>query len=247
MARISDSLDECRKLLEEYRALLMDCLHKGDQEDDPGALMLTGGFDFGIRTLGGMVVLIEADEDNVLLACTLCRPFFETAVRLLWAARTHNGWQRLQVHWANEDVKWAREAEQIPSVAEHAKTIRTAREKVLSRTDEDGNRVEPPPNMQQMLREIEVHDVGQGLRKECDGAAESAYTNVYRILCQAAHGHMVAIGRPGSFRRHARCGALMATSALLQACCHVVAGDAKREIEAAGQRVMAILEEGRDE
>lgn len=125
------SLSHCRSLLKEYRDILDDCLRKGNQQDDPQALMLIRGFDFGIRTVQGMATLIEADQDNVLLACMLCRPFYETAVRLLWAARMHNGWQRLQVHWAKQDLTWAREAEQMPSMTGHAKTIQARREEAL--------------------------------------------------------------------------------------------------------------------
>lgn len=245
MTSRTTSMEQCRQLLQDYRDILDRCLRKSGQHDDAQAIMLLRGFEFGLRTVQGMDVLTAADEDNALLACTLCRPFYETAVRLLWASRTHNGWQRLQAHWAKEDVKWAREAERIPSVAEHAKRIREAREDVLHRTDGYGNSFGPLPNMRQMLREITEHDVADGLLTEGDGVAEFDYTNFYRILCQAAHGHMVAIGRPCSFRRHARCGALMAAWALLQACCHVAAGDLESEIKVAGKRVMRILQDGR--
>ena len=97
----------------------------------------------------------------------------------------------------------------------------------------------------QMLRDIEQADVAEEITGAGRRDAEFAYANVYRLLCQPAHGHPVAIGneKADAWLRHATFGFTMATSFALQACCHVGAADPKAEIEGVAKQMMDILRE----
>lgn len=241
--RTLDILSQCQRMLEKYRQLLDESLRKGDRQDDPQAVMLLRTFDFGIRTAKAVEVLLESDGQNGMFVCTLCRAFFEAAVRVLWASRTlpnaDNPWVLLQKHWATEDLKWADDAKEFPELAEHAECIRKCRQEVLDRAD--GKRV--TLSIMKMLRDIQQADIAEELREAGRKDAEFAYANVYRLLCQPAHGHLVAIGntKSGAFLIHARIGFAMATSWLLQACCHVGVADPKAEIEAITKLIIDIL------
>jgi hypothetical protein len=105
-------LKECEARLVEHRQLLQEALEKGGQQNEPPAVMIIRAMDFGLQTIKAVDLLVAADVSNSLFACTLARAFFEAAVRVLWASRTLPGqqhpWVRLQVYWANEDLKWAR-------------------------------------------------------------------------------------------------------------------------------------------
>ncbi len=243
IAKYVTIIDQCCELLIRYQKLLSDALAKGGQQDDPPAVMLLRTLDFGLRTGRGMKLLVLADPANALLACSLLRGFFESAVRVLWASRTlpsaDNPWSLLQKHWATEDLKWAEDAKHFPSLAEHAECIRKCRQEVLDRTDGEKLRLQ----IMQMLRDIQEADVAEELMDVGCRDAEFAYGNVYRLLCQPAHGHPVAIGnqKTDAWVRRASVGFVMATSWALQACCHVAAKDPKAEIDGVTKQLIDLL------
>ena len=238
-------LTDCRVVLAEHAEIMKQVVVASSRQNEPPAIMFQRAFDFGLQTIDAIIRLLSDGEDFALHACTLCRPFYETAVRLLWASRTPDGWQRLQAYFANEDRKWADEAKRIPSTAEVAASTREHRQGILDRTDETGERFAPAPGMQQLLRDVVKHDMIEGIREESDRAADFDYTNVYRFLCKAAHGHMISLGRPAGFLRHAKYGTIMAAWSLLQAHCHIGAKDCKKEIDVIGKTLMKIIEEHR--
>ncbi len=241
-------LDNCCKLLSEYQTILTDALRKGNQQCDPQAVMILRTFDFGLRTGQSMKLLIKADATNALFACTLCRAFFEAAVRMLWASRTlpnnTNPWECLQKHWATVDLKWTDEAKGFPELVEYAETIRQCRQEILDRTD--GKRMSL--SIPKCLYDIQQADVMENLREAGKQDAEFAYTNVYRLFCRPAHGHIVEIGNQNtdSSLTLAYNGFARATSWLLQACCHIVVEDTKAEIERIVKLITGILKRNHD-
>lgn len=228
ISRAPHVLDKCTELLKTYRSHSREALEKGNQQEDPPAVMLLRSFEFGLRTIAGIKSLLANDRDNALLACTLCRPFYETGTRLLWASRAPDGWLRLQKHWAKEDQKWAREARSFPKIAQAAQDVFNNRQEVLDRLDKEGR---PAPSIQQMLQEIEDCDHSTGQLDEAISTAGYDYTNIYRRLSQGAHGHMVAIGRPADYLDFAVYGTVKATSADLRATCYLGASDPGAEIQ----------------
>ncbi len=205
--------------------------------------MLRRAFNFGRRTIGAIQVLLQAGHENALFACILCRPCYEAALRVLWASRTPEGWQRLQSYYADQDRKWAQEAQNIPSVSVIARKTLANSQEILKRTHDNGKKFPPAPNIEQTLREIEQQDVQQNLREADSTSAAFDYTNVYRFLSQAVHGHMSVIGqmKSSAFLRHATMTPVMVTSLLLQACCHIATCDPKKEIELAAKKIVELL------
>ncbi len=239
------ALTGCRAILEEHATIMAQSVAAGNQQDEAPSVMFQRAFDFGLQTIDAIISLLGDGEKDALQACTLCRPFYETAVRLLWASRTADGWQRLQAYFANEDRKWADEATRIPSTAAVAAATGEHRREILERTDDTGEKFSPAPRMQQLLRDVVKHDMIEGIREKSDRAADFDYTNVYRFLCKAAHGHMTSLGRPAGLLRHAKYGTIMATWSLLQAHCHVGAADFRKEIDVIGKKLMTIIEKHR--
>ncbi len=241
-----DVLRECQQLLDEYGDKMNKFLVCSAQQNEPRAIMFQRALEFARRTLAGMEILIEKEKANALLACTLCRPFYETAIRLLWASRRPDGWERLQAFYADQDRKWANEAKDIAATAQVGKHCLGESKEILGRTDECGKKFHPAPRMEDLLHEVVEADVNGGLRDESDDAHKFDYTNVYRWLCRPSHGHMQALGRPESFVAHAKFAAVMGTSSVVKAWVHVSTDDPKEEINAVGGRILKIARGDRD-
>jgi hypothetical protein len=242
-------LKECEARLAEHRQLLQEALKQGDQQDEPQAVMLMRTVDFGLQTIKAVDLLVGDDASNVLAACAATRAFFEAALRILWAARSlpdaQNPWARLQVYWAVEDLKWANAASDFEGMKDHAEVIRGGRQEVRDRQDAEGKPIQSAPPIIEMLREIKEANHLQGLGTEGGLDRDYIYTNVYRMLCRAAHGHPEALQADKSitYLRFARVGLVLAASYLLEASCHVRTADPKTEIEALAARIVTIAEE----
>ncbi len=237
-------LRSCIDLLDLYEKPLRESLEDGEQLEDPPAVMLLRGFAFGGATLKAMIAVADQDDECGVCMPTLCRPFYELAVRVLWASRDPDGWQRLQKHCANEDRKWARRAVNLRSWAEYARRVLDNAESVLDRTDDDGNPYSNPPPMDQTLQQVEKRDIDCGLKTE-EGSARFEYANLWQMMCGTAHAHLVRIAHsPEAHTLIAVNGAAVATFALLRATAVVVAPDAdgiKEIVEAMGQKINGIL------
>lgn len=224
--------ERCGELLQEYGAKIRDVLRDGNQENEAPAVMINRSYSFGLRSIDGITTLLTADPDNALLACALCRPLYETGIRLLWASRSSDGWLRLQKYWANEDRKWAQEVVAFPELASHARTFLDSRLEVLGRSGSADAKCQPAPGIQQLLKEVEDADHSTGVLDDEDGNAAYDYANIYRMLCHGAHGHMAAIGRPSDYLRFVKAGVIKSVSALLRSTCYVGATDPRAEIQA---------------
>ena len=155
------------------------------------------------------------------------------------------GWQRLQAHCANEDRKWAKRAVDIPSWAEYARRVLDNAERVLSRTDGDGNTYRNPPPMDQTLQQVEQREIDCGIKTGEEGFARFEYANLWQMMCRTAHGHLVQIARPAEAHvRIAVSGAVVATFALLRAMAVLTAPDLRglnETVELMGQQINKIL------
>lgn len=238
-------LRSCIDLLADYERLLREILEDGGQMEEPPAVMLLRAFGFGRATLKAMAVVGDQDEECAVCVPTLCRPFYEVSVRVLWASRDPDGWQRLQTHCAAEERKWAQRAVSLPSWAEYAQAVRDNADAVLSRTDGDGNRYGNPPHIEQTLQQIEQRDIDCGIKTGEKGFALFEYANLWQKMCATAHGHLVEIARsPETHMRVAVNAAGVASFALLRATAVVTAPDAQglnQAVEVMGQQINEIL------
>lgn len=134
-------------------------------------------------------VRLLVHEDHVAQAIIICRTAYECAVRLLWASIARDGWQRLQAYWADEDIKWTKQAAEFSQLAGHASSVREEREKVLSRSTPSGSNVHKAPALSEMLKDIERADIAAGRVSASQRQHVYQYANFYRIASGFAHGH----------------------------------------------------------
>ena len=239
---IIDTVNQLRNLLEEYNALMLTALAKGDQENDPPALMLQRGFKFAQSTLCAVALLAQArDGEYGLQACTLSRPLFEIAARLLWATRADDGWERLQYYWADEDRKWAQGMRNHSSSnVQHLDNLLNNRREILNRHNEQN--VQSPPNIEQTLQEIEQHDIADELVAGGKKLGKLHYDMIYRSLCRPAHGHISALGVADAqgLWSYSRYGIILGSGWVIEAICHVGPENPRAEIEKLVERIKTI-------
>jgi len=243
-------LTECAVLLKEYRGSFEEALREGSQQDDPPAIMLRVALNFGQQTIDAMLTLLHATGANASFCLTLVRPFYEASARVLWASRASNGWQQLQAYYAKQDVNWANKAKDIPETAEAARRVIESRDEVLKRLDPDGRPYDPmPARSDVVLKEIEQHDVADGLAEEFRERPDFNYTNVYRLLCRPAHGHLpdMHIGpKKGSEDSGVlRAGTVLATYSIVRAVCAVGTANFPDEVKALNKRLGRIWQNGK--
>lgn len=237
-------LQECRSLLAKYRSELANSACLGNQQHEPPFVIVDRVFDFVDRSVIATDALLQVGDSYAVFACTISRSAFETAVRVLWGARTEYGWQRLQAYWVDEDNKWAKEAVKIPSLlAAHATAIRPAQEAVLQRIGPSGKRFDPAPGMRMLLRDIEKYNVEDALFPPDVNFAARVYTNVYRVLCRSAHGHISAIGPlpPGSNLPTVRSALVFAVLMTIQTANILAAVDPQEETRSVAMKLMRLL------
>lgn len=154
---------------------------------EPVRLMLERGLDFGEDTL--QAIMSHLADDYVPQAQILTRAFFELGARLLWASRTKDGWRRLQATVAQDDLDWAKKAQDFPELAPEAK-LKVSSAEIKSRTGE----ARKLPDVRQMLENIDALDAENGL-KVGDRFGTFLYLAVYGVFSGPTHGHMIAIKR----------------------------------------------------
>jgi len=235
--QLTKSFGELRQLLAKYDCVLAKAVDKGGQADDVPCLMISEGLRFGQGTIKAIEVLLEKKIHSVF-ACALSRANYELAIRLLWAAREANGWERLQAYFANEDKKWAEEAITMPEVVDHAQKMLADSSEVLRRKFSNGKPYTVAPSVQQMLRDIERRDISDGIRPKGGSAAVYEYTGVYRIICRPAHAHIQAVSAPASAYLGPTVFATgLATFSLVRGVCYVGAKEPRKEIDAVGVEI----------
>jgi hypothetical protein len=148
--------------------------------------------DHALRTIRGMSRLLQADDGNVVLACTLLRSFYELSARLLWASREPDGWRRLQMYFAREITKWANDCRGSPNpgIAKLANGMLQSQNGIAQWKDPLGNDLKAAPGIQQILEGIESHDSQKGSPSARGNSGQRMYAVLYRILCRASHAHI---------------------------------------------------------
>ena len=171
---IINTLNQLHLLLQDYCGTLEDCLRKGNQQNDPEAVMMLRGIHYGTRTLNAIRILLLSDFENAFCAASLARGIFEASIRLLWATRTlkgsQNHWERLQKYWASESKKWAEQARCFTQTSKHADKIKSTCKDIID------NDITSAPGIEQMLKEIEKADREEQLM-EGDSIVEFTYAN----------------------------------------------------------------------
>ncbi len=153
-------LDECAALVEEYFGA------------SPQPDYTTAGFssrivwlarDHGLRTIHSINRLLCDDDGNIVLGCVLLRPLYELAIRLLWASRKADGWQRLEFYHANEMRKWAEEFKvlQNPAIVKKGEELVQQHQQEAAHKWRDalGKPIKPAPSILDVLKDIEEQDV----------------------------------------------------------------------------------------
>ena len=192
-----------------------------------------------------MESLAKDPAPSGIVVLSICRPYYEISTRVLWASRGTGHWQRLQRYYANENLRWAKHAEVIPSLKKHAERVRVAASEILDRTDEHGRHFKNTPDMLQMLKEIEASDVTTGIKKTEDSFASFEYVVLWQIMCRSVHAHMSTIDVPTEVHLYwAAHAAATATLALARAIAVVMAADRnqlKQLVDEASSRVVQAL------
>lgn len=238
-------LQACIELLDHFERPVQESLVAGHQTQEPPAIMLIRTFRFGRAALEGMIAIARSGPAQAVCLPTLCRPFFEAGINVLWASRERRGWHSVQAHAAREQKKWAQGALKIPSLARHAQKVLGAMHAVLSREDDKGNRFRMPPNVGQILVEIEERDHRDGIITKRTGFAQFQSTTLWRLMCHAAHGHFAVVaGTPEGHMTIGVSAAILATFALLRATAVVCSPDIvgfRQIVETIGERIVKIL------
>ena len=197
--------------------------------DYPPAIMLTHAVKYGQSSLKVIAGLLEASE-TVFHAGTLCRPFYELSLRLLWAAREPNGWERLQAYWAREDKRFAERVLDYDPQCADAQQTRAKAETSLERRDENGKPFSPAPDVRSMLLQTEKRDLEQDIKETGTRFGHWQYAYIYLYLSRHVHAHLTGIDNPNPdmVLNIATLVAIQGTFLLLQALCHFAVDDIDR-------------------
>lgn len=236
-------LDETAALLERYSTAFPAPDDVIGQPEHLTILLLWLARDHGLRTIRGMSHLLQDDENNAVLACTLLRPFYELSVRLLWASREADGWRRLFTYYVKENKKSAIKAKnfQNPRIVKIANEEMQSIQEIESWRDADGNSIKPAPDMRQILLDIENYEAQNSSTTSQDNWGQIYYTILYQILCRASHAHIETITgeRYNMYLYIAGAGSEKATVNLLQAFIHQTQQPLKDDID---KEVLSLLQ-----
>ncbi|MCA9243445.1 MAG: hypothetical protein KDA32_05795 [Phycisphaerales bacterium] len=145
--------------------------------------------DYVCCLVDGMACLFEQPQLQVC-AIPLARTAFESATRVLWAAVTPDGWNRLAAYLINVDITWANSVSAFSSDpdATFARNLRDTRKAQLCELNLDS--VDDVPSFEQIVREIASRNEGMGntLAKE---HAHYQYNQVYRLQSRYVHGSVL--------------------------------------------------------
>ena len=238
-------MQEYSELIKYYQKELDDCLKKGDQTNDPPAIMIRRTIEFSIITIRSIELLLEHDKTE-LLAQILVRPQYELCLRILWASVSEDGWERLQVYYANEDKKWAEEAKNLNLNNEFSAFVNeklNEADNVLARQNDNGEIYKNAPDMKCILKQIEKYYQSNGFRASNSKMAVFEYNQVYRRLSRYEHAHIsdIAVDKPNVFKKNIVICEGLAVRALLHAICIIAASEPKKEIETIEDNIKSIL------
>lgn len=181
-------------LMEEFIDKFSAQTAKAGRANDDMPILVQGSMRFTLRALKAMNAVLDQDEENVVLCCVLCRTCYELAVRLLWAAREPNGWQRLWALWEKETVKFVESAKTIPFLAPHVQDFPSAEDREAYRRGLSADRVPAhAPDLAAMIQRIDQRNVEERLTDHSSVVPREDYVSVYQLLCRATHAHVATV------------------------------------------------------
>lgn len=171
------------------------CLRRLESEASPGeleageGLALALALRYGSETIRAVGLLVK--NELRVQAFAVARGFIELSIRLLWAARAENGWNRFIGYFAAEDIKWAERL-----VSEFARSRSDFA--ILSSPEAAALAAVRPcmADIATLLREIQAADAQDHLTHGA-GTAPQLYYGQFCFLHAAAHGSPTAIDGAG--------------------------------------------------
>lgn len=219
--RARAQLNACIALLDHVSAPVRESLRLGGQEKDPQAIMLTRGLAFACDCMAAMIAIVELDSSAWVCLPTVCRPLLELSTKLLWANREKDGWIRLQVDAAREELDYAENLQKLKGYEDIGKRKALQMQGVIDQYGPNG--IKNLPDMRCLLEMNHRKDVSLKHRDTADFASFE-YANFYQLMCGPAHGHVASIVKDS--RTHLRVavmGAIRSVFELLRAaltvCC----------------------------
>lgn len=241
-----ERIENCRSILDARWKAVHDTIEKEGQANEPPGIMLERGVIFARNSLFSVARLID-DPKSVFQAGTICRSYFELAVRLLWASRQPNGWHSLQAYWAQENKRFSKHALDYDPKDKRALDTQKRAEEVLSRRDGKGRPYSPSPNIRVAIMQIGKTNVSQGTGGFDERSAKWQYAYLYVVLSRHVHAHMTGIHvpDPDMVLNIATLTAIYATFLLLQAIIHVSGNDLddiRSEIQILNDEIAPLLQ-----
>jgi len=183
---------------------------------DTAAVILDLALGYCIQTIDGVLLLLGKSLDAQAYA--LMRPLAELSVRVLWASRVNNGWQRIVADAARERLRWAKQAKRAEGLESAGSLLMSVPgiESVASRPT--------LPDTRSMLIQIHEADVQAGYYPhggESEWSADLQYA-IFSHFHFPAHGDMDAIvpGAHDRMRRLTRTSLIESSRRLAHAVCH---------------------------
>ena len=172
-----------------------------------GDILLRLGLELGKSTATACAMLAMSDP---FLCCVCARPYLESSLRLLWAAREQRGGERLYAFYEIKHREFAKKlAERAPEYAAALETMNEQAPVMLA----EGSSV---PEMRRMMEDIgsrDGHDSVNSLFSE-----PSVYDEVYAPLHMFSHANPIFLDREADqYLPHAAHAVTFATLAVLRA------------------------------
>ena len=215
--------------------------------------MLRAALDIGRKTLTVMYRTIEIGDDAYLCLPTICRPYWEISVRILWASRELNGWDRQYKYFATELQKHAEKAMKFDEWRENYAPRLEMTKKILRRSDARGKPFKNAPLVNQMLSANEEEDIREGIVGKVFPERGSEFRNValWLAMCGPSHAQLMDLKYEPRFHLTlATSGAIDATANTLRACGYASAGTQEERAAVAlkmGNEMCEILRLGNED
>lgn len=241
-------IDLSSSVLKEYHQKYYEYIKENRVPERTIASIIEEIFKYLAQTIEIIRILMKRENPYFKQSAILVRSMFEYSVRAAWASRVENGWMKYQAYWANEDKKWAQEAQNdeklVVSASKKLKNIKEIIEKSGVEEDELGFL-----NMRQALKELWQKDIDDGnLGPDDQNYADFIYTNVYRPLSRYVHGNVFIFQTPDeSLYRHIGGTIVQSVYFICYAFLHTIDIDTKNEINVLTGKIVPIVKESMNE
>lgn len=140
--------------------------------------------------------------------CTLLRPAYESAIRLLWSSGEENGWNRMAYYWCTEDIKAVKGYLATTGDPGHLKEYLNDRKAMQAEAQKTITaELLKRASFMQILKECHKQIGIDGESPLCPRDFAWHYSLIYRSLSMQTHGHWVG-GCPQDQRTVIYVGAL---------------------------------------